>query len=49
VLTVGETGSLTIAAQPVAGLMRPPAPKTVTLASPGATERVDLQYDTGIR
>jgi hypothetical protein len=49
VLTVGETGTLTITAQPVAGFMRPPAPKTVTLAVPGATERVDLEYDTGIR
>lgn len=49
VLTIGETGTFAITAQPVAGFMRAPAPVTVTLAVPGATERVDLEYDTGIR
>ncbi len=40
VLTIGETGTFAITAQPVAGYMQAPAPATVTLASPGATERV---------
>ena len=48
-LNVGETGTFAITAQPVEGFMRAPAPETVTLAVPGATERVDLEYDTGIR
>jgi hypothetical protein len=48
-MVVGETGTMTISALPVAGLMRAPAPVDVTLASPSATERVDLEYDTGIR
>jgi hypothetical protein len=48
-MVVGETGTLTISGLPVAGLMRAPAPTNVTLTSPGETERVDLQYDTGIR
>ena len=48
-MIVGETGSVTISALPVAGLMRAPAPVSVTLASPSVTERVDLEYDTGIR
>jgi hypothetical protein len=29
--------------------MRAPAPVNVTLTSPGEIERLDLQYDTGIR
>jgi hypothetical protein len=48
-LTIGETGTFTIRAEPVAGFMRAPASVTVTLAVPGATDRVDLEYDTGIR
>ena len=48
-MVVGETGTVTISALPVAGLMRVPAPMNVTLTSPGETERIDLQYDTGIR
>ncbi len=48
-LYVKETGALLITAQPVAGLVRAPAPVSVTLASPGQVERIDLQYDTGIR
>ena len=48
-MLVGETGTVTISALPVAGLMRVPAPISVTLASPSVTERVDLEYDTGIR
>ena len=48
-MIVGETGTVTISALPVGGLMRAPAPVSVTLASPSVTERVDLEYDTGIR
>ena len=48
-LPVLETGAVVLTAQPVAGLMRPPQPVSVTLASPGQVERVDLEYDTGIR
>jgi hypothetical protein len=46
---VGTTGIVTVSGLPVAGLMTAPAPVSVTLASPNAVERVDLQYDTGIR
>lgn len=49
VLTIDETGTFTITGQPVAGFMRAPEPVTVTLATPGATVRADLEYDTGIR
>ena len=48
-MVVGETGTLTISGLPVPGLMGTPAPISITLASPSVTERVDLQYDTGIR
>jgi len=48
-LIVSETGTVLITALPVAGLARPPAPVSVTLASPSEIERVDLEYDTGIR
>jgi hypothetical protein len=48
-MLVGETGTLTISGLPVAGLMRAPAPVNVTLTIPGEIERLDLQYDTGIR
>jgi hypothetical protein len=48
-LIVSETGTVLITALPVAGLARSPAPVTVTLASPSEIERVDLEYDTGIR
>ena len=48
-MLVGETGTVTISGLPVAGLMRAPAPVSVTLASPSVIGRVDLQYDTGIR
>jgi hypothetical protein len=48
-MVVGETGTMTISALPVVGLMGAPAPVSVTLASPSRTERVDLEYDTGIR
>lgn len=48
-LIVSATGTVVISALPVVGLMRVPAPVTVTLAFPSATQRVDLEYDTGIR
>ncbi len=48
-LIVGETDTVLISALPVAGLAGAPAPVSVTLAAPGETERVDLEYDTGIR
>ena len=48
-MVVGATGTVTISGLPVSGLMGTPAPVSVTLGSPSVTERVDLQYDTGIR
>ncbi len=48
-LIVGETGTMLITALPVAGLAGAPAPVSVTLASPTQIERIDLEYDTGIR
>lgn len=48
-LIVGETGTVLISALPVAGLIGAPAPVTVTLVAPSETERIDLEYDTGIR
>jgi len=48
-LMVGATGTFVITGLPVTGLMGVPVPVTVTLAFPGATEHVDLEYDTGIR
>jgi hypothetical protein len=48
-LIVGETGTVLISALPVAGLATAPAPVSVTLASPSEIERVDFEYDTGIR
>ena len=43
-------GSVTVDAQPVAGLMRAPAPVSAVVPSgPAAWVRVDLAYDTGIR
>ena len=43
-------GSVTVDAQPVAGLMRAPAPISAVVPSgPSAWVRVDLAYDTGIR
>ncbi len=48
-LIVSETGTVLLTAQPVAGLVRPPAPVSVTLTSPSEFQRVDLEYDTGIR
>jgi len=48
-LTLGETGTVLITGLPVKGLMGPPDPVQVTVSSPGSVERVDLEYDTGIR
>jgi hypothetical protein len=48
-LAIGETGIVLISAMPVAGLVSAPAPVRVTLSGPGEVQRVDLEYDTGIR
>jgi hypothetical protein len=48
-LTLTETGTVLLTGLPVQGLMGQPQPVQVTVSSPGAVERVDLQYDTGIR
>jgi hypothetical protein len=48
-LIVSETGTVLITGLPVAGLAQPPAPVSVTLSYPSETERIDLEYDTGIR
>jgi hypothetical protein len=48
-LIVSQTGTVLITALPVAGLAQPPAPVTVTLTQPSDIERIDLEYDTGIR
>ncbi len=48
-VAVPATGMFTVSALPVQGLMRPPAPITVTLPAPGASATADLEYDTGIR
>ena len=48
-ITIHGYGTYTVTALPVAGLMRAPAPVTVTLDPPTDTKRVDFQYDTGIR
>jgi len=48
-LVLGATGTVVITGLPVTGLMGLPQPVTVTLAFPGASEHVDLEYDTGIR
>lgn len=46
---LGGNGRVTVTALPVAGLMDPPAPITVTPSFPGQILRVDVVYDTGIR
>ena len=48
-LTVGEAGAVLITALPVTGLAQAPEPVSVTLDSPIEPERVDFEYDTGIR
>ena len=47
-ITLHGYGTVTVTALPVRGLLRVPAPVTVTVDS-YQTARVDLQYDTGIR
>lgn len=47
-LVLARPGTVTVSALPVKGLMRQPAPVTITIAG-GETRTVDLQYDTGIR
>jgi hypothetical protein len=48
-LVVGQTGAITVTAQPVKGYMGTPAPATVTFAGPSEVKTLDLAYDTGIR
>jgi hypothetical protein len=48
-LTLGQTGTVLITGLPVEGLMGQPQPVQITVSSPGSIERVDLEYDTGIR
>jgi hypothetical protein len=48
-LILSETRTVLLTAQPVAGLVRPPAPVSVTSTFPSEVERIDLEYDTGIR
>lgn len=47
-ITIHGYGTYTVTPLPVQGLMRAPAPVTVTL-DPMDTRRVDFEYDTGIR
>ena len=47
-ITLHGYGTVTVTALPVRGLLRAPAPVTVTIDS-YQTRRVNLQYDTGIR
>ena len=47
-VTFRGSGTITITALPVRGLVGTPAPVTVTLDY-GGSQRVDLEYDTGIR
>jgi hypothetical protein len=48
-LVVTEGGTVLVTGQPVDGLMGAPTPVTLTLTFPSEHERIDLQYDTGIR
>ena len=48
-LTVPQTGTFVITGLPVPGLLGVPDPVAVSLTFPGATQHVDLVYDTGIR
>jgi hypothetical protein len=48
-LFVGETGAVIVSALPVPGLPGTPSPVSITLPAPSTINRVDLEYDTGIR
>jgi hypothetical protein len=48
-IVVPATGTFVLTALPVRGLVKAPAPVTITLSFPSQHERVDLTYDTGIR
>jgi hypothetical protein len=47
-ITLHGYGTVTLTALPVRGLLRAPAPVTVTIDA-YQTKRVNLQYDTGVR
>jgi hypothetical protein len=48
-LPVGRKGTFVITALPVSGLARPPAPVSVSFVDPFEWQRLNLEYDTGIR
>jgi hypothetical protein len=48
-LIVGKTGAVIVKALPVDGLPGTPSPVSITLSAPGTINRVDLEFDTGIR
>jgi hypothetical protein len=48
-LFVGQTGTVIVKALPVDGLPGTPAPVSITLPAPSTINRVDLEFDTGIR
>jgi hypothetical protein len=48
-LVVGRAGTVVITALPVTGLVRAPAPVSVMFLDQHEWERVNLEYDTGIR
>ena len=49
ILPLATRGTVVISALPVAGLLGVPAPVSLTIADPLSFERLDLEYDTGIR
>jgi hypothetical protein len=48
-LPVGMKGTVVITALPVIGLARPPAPVSVSFVDQFEWQRLNLEYDTGIR
>jgi len=48
-LFVGQTGAVIVRALPVDGLPGTPTPVSITLPGPSSINRVDLEFDTGIR
>jgi hypothetical protein len=48
-LFVGQTGVVIVKALPVDGLPGTPTPVSVNLPGPSSINRVDLEFDTGIR
>jgi hypothetical protein len=48
-LFVGQTGAVIVKVLPVDGLPGTPTPVSITLPAPSSINRVDLEFDTGIR